>query len=104
MKTYRIIITDESFSQIEKAFSYIQDQSPQNADKWLNRLFDSVYSLRAMPDRFGVARENEFFKEELRCLRHYSHRILYTVDHDNSVVKVHAVVHGSQDDLTGNEF
>jgi len=43
-------------------------------------------------------------EQELRCLRHDSHRILYTIDDEFSVVKVHAVLHGSKDDLTGDEF
>lgn len=104
MKEYRIIITEESFSQIEDAFTYIQSQSPQNAVDWLTKLYDSVYSLVTMPERFGVARENDSFELELRCLRHFSHRVLYTVHDEDSVVRVHAVVHGSQDDLLGDEF
>jgi len=100
VKTYRIIITEEAFSQIEDAFQYIQSQSHQNAEQWINKLYDAVYSLTTMPERCGVARENQSF----RCLRHYSHRILYTVDHEFSVVRVHAVLHGRNDDLTGDEF
>lgn len=104
MKSYRIIITEESFSQIEEAFVYIQSQSPQNADLWLNKLYDKVYSLCTLPERFGVARENGSFQLELRCMRHYSHRILYTVDSEYSVIRIHAVLHGSKDDLSGDEF
>lgn len=104
MKSYRIIITKDSFSQIEEAFACIQSQSPQNADLWLNKLYDKVQSLCTLPERFGVARENDFFQLELRCMRHYSHRILYTVDNECSVVRVHAVLHGSKDDLLGGEF
>jgi len=104
VKPFRILITEEAFSQIEDVFHYIHDQSPQNADKWLGELYDEVYSLTTMPERCGFAREKESFSEELRCLRHYSHRILYTVDHEFSAVKVHAVLHGSKDDLKGDEF
>jgi len=104
LKTYRITITEEAFSQIEAAFQYIHEQSPQNADKWINDLYDTVYSLTTMPERCGVARENQSFSQELRCLRHYSYRILYTVDHELSAVKVHAVLHGKKDDLKGDEF
>ena len=99
MKTYRITITEEAFSQVDAAFYYTQAQSPQNADKWVRELYDRVNSLTTMPERFGVARENKSFAQELRCLRHYSHRILYTVDHEFTVVNVHAVLHGSKDDL-----
>jgi len=103
VKTYRLIITETSFLQIEAAFAYIQVQS-QNADHWLNELYDKVSSLCTMPERFGVARENDSFDLELRCLRHHSHRILYTVDQDHSIVRVHAVLHGSKEDLRGDEF
>jgi len=104
VKQFRVLITEKVFSQIEDAFQYIHDQSPLNADKWLGELYDEVYSLTTMPERCGFARENEFFTQELRCLRHYSHRILYTVDHEISTVRVHAVLHGSKDDLKGDEF
>jgi len=63
-----------------------------------------MYSLTTLPERYGVARENDLFDDELRCLRHYSHRILYTVNHEFLVVQVHAVLHGSKDDLSGDEF
>ncbi len=104
MKQYRIIITEESFAQIEEAFAYIQSQSPQNADNWLIELYEKVETLSTMPERYGTARENDSFEFELRCMRHYSHRILYTIDAEYSAVRVHAVLHGSKDDLAGNEF
>lgn len=104
MKQFRILITEKAFSEIEDAFHYIHDQSPLNADQWLGELYDKVYSLTTMPERCGFARENEFFAQELRCLRHDSHRILYTVDHDFSAVRVHTVLYGSKEDLKGDEF
>lgn len=67
-------------------------------------LYDRVYSLRSMPHRFGRIREGEAFGQDLRELLHFSHRIIFAVDEERSLVSVHAVRHAALDEMQGDEF
>ena len=57
-----------------------------------------------MLNRCGLIREKEAFKIDVRELRFYSHRILFTVEEDKSIVLVHSVRHGAKDGRKGLEF
>jgi plasmid stabilization system protein ParE len=104
VQTHRIDITTDAFEQIQEAYDCIHERAPRNAAVWLRKLYEDVYSLRTMPERCGLIRENDAFEEDVRQLLHFSHRIIFTVDEDQSVVKVHAIRHAAQDELKGGEF
>ena len=57
-----------------------------------------------MPHRCGFIRENEAFQQDVRELLHFTHRIIFTVDEERSLVLVHAVRHASRDKMQGEEF
>ena len=99
MEAYRVDLSPGALEQIESAFYYIEEQSPQNAKRWLQKLYDEIDTLESMPERFGLIAENDAFDIELRELVHFSHRVIFTVDHANKLVKVVAVRHGARDDL-----
>lgn len=86
---------------IAGAFYHIQERSPQNARNWLKKLYDQLDTLETMPERFGVIQENDAFDVELREMLHFSHRVIFTVDHDRQVVRIVAVRHGAQDAMPG---
>ena len=104
MQTYKIDITTDAFEQIQEAYDYIHERAPQNVAVWLQKLYEDVYSLRTMPERCSLIRENDAFEEDVRQLLHFSHRIIFTVDEDQSLVKVHAIRHAAQAELKGDEF
>lgn len=104
MQRYDVDIAPAAAEQIREAFFYIYQRSPQNAKNWLRKLYLKIDTLETMPQRCGLIRENNAFEEDVRELLHYSHRIIFTVDDDQSLVKVHAVRHAAQDDIQGDEF
>ena len=100
MKTYTVNITDEVDASIRRSFSYIYERSPQNAINWLRGLYQAIDTLETMPERCPLIREHEAFEAEVRNLVYHSHRIIFTVNDEASIVEVHAFRHGAQDDIT----
>jgi plasmid stabilization system protein ParE len=99
MKTYTVNVTDEVVADIRHAFFYIYERSPQNASTWIRNLYKAIDTLESMPERCPIIREHEAFDEELRNLIFQSHRIIFTINDENSTVQVHAFRHAAQDDM-----
>ncbi len=96
---YQVIFTEPARAHAKAVARYISEEaSPGIADAWFEGLTEAILSLSTLPNRGGIARENDWFDGgELRQLVFKSHRIIYTV-RDAHVYILH-VRHGSQDDL-----
>ena len=99
MKRYLVNITDEVEADIRTAFFYIHEKSPQNAIDWLRGLYAAMDTLEQMPERCSLIRENEGFTVDVRRLVYHSHRIIFTINEDDSVVEVHTFRHVAQDEI-----
>ncbi len=97
MKRYRAIISPEAQRAIEASFEYIHCNSPRNAIKWVEGLYEAVDTLETMPERCGLIRENEAFDVDMRELLYQSHRIIFTVNEE--VVRIVFVRHAARDGL-----
>lgn len=104
MQTYKVDITVDAFAQIREEYYYIREQSAGKAEQWLAKLYERVDSLRTMPHRCSFIGEKEAFEQEVRELLHFSHRIIFTIDEERSLVLVHTVRHASRDRIQGTEF
>ena len=104
MADYRVDIAPSALEQIESAYDEIHKDSPENAAAWLQKLHQAIDSLEYFPRRCGIIRENNAFDDDVRERLHYSHRILFSIDEQNQIVKVHAIRHAARDDLEGNEL
>ena len=87
---------------MESGYNYIEhQQSTEAAHTWAAGLMDAINSLKTMPRRCHLARENEAFPYEIRQLLYgkgsSSHRIIFTV-RENAVSILH-IRSSSQDDL-----
>ncbi len=82
MRRCKVKIDDDAWHDALQAFHYIRNRAPLNAERWLQGLYDAVQSLEIMPQRCALARENEFFDEELRQLVFKSYRIVFTIRTD----------------------
>ncbi len=96
MKKYQVIVTPEAEAGILAAFRYIHDDSPRNAGKWLRALDSKISTLERFPGRCPIAREQEYFEEELRQLVFKSHRIVFQIEEKPRIVRVLYFVHGRQ--------
>ena len=89
-------ITPEAQDNISDEFNYIRARSPMSAAKWIRGLYRQIDSLELMPSRFGAAREQAYFEEDLRQLVYKSHRIIYLIDENRRYVDVLYVRHAKR--------
>lgn len=82
MKRYQVNIDEDAWRDALEEFHYIRQRAPLNAERWLQGFYDAVQSLEIMPQRCALARENDFFAEELRQLVFKPVRIVFTVRAD----------------------
>jgi plasmid stabilization system protein ParE len=99
---YRIILQPEAYEGMENGYTYIeQQQSTEAAHTWAVGLMDAINSLKTMPRRCHVARENDSFPYEIRQLLYgkgwRAYRILFTIQED--AVSVLHIRHSAQDDI-----
>ena len=96
MTKFSVHLTDAAFGAIAAHARYIavDNQSPMNAQRWLERIWDAVESLEQAPRRAAKALEDAYVKLEVRQLVVGSHLLLFTVDDDLSVVWVIGLRHG----------
>jgi plasmid stabilization system protein ParE len=101
--TYRIEISSVAEAEADKAFLWIsQILSPERASRWYEGLLSAIESLSEMPKRCSLARENEYFSQEIRQLIYgrgrNSYRILFTMveGEEVSTVRILHIRHAAQ--------
>ena len=86
--SYRIDLSSVAKAEADAAFlSYAQHVDSEQAQSWYQNLIKAISSLKTMPRRCPLARENAFFSQEIRQLIHgkgkHTYRILFTVLDDS---------------------
>ena len=96
--SYRVLITLAARAKILEQARYIavDGQSPVNAARWLERVFDASDTLSAFPQRCPVAAENDFRDYEVRRLLVWDHALLFTIVESDQTVWVIGFRHGSR--------
>lgn len=88
--------------EIEEAYLYIRQDSPENAPRWRAGLLEAAATLETFPKRCPVAPENGPFEFEIRQLLYGRYRLLFTV-RDDTVVILH-VRHGAREWMKADEL
>lgn len=103
---YRIEISSVAEAEADRAFLRLsQVTSPTRAGQWYSGLLQAIESLSQMPKRCALARENEYFSQEIRQLLYgkgrNSYRILFTIleGQEVSTVRILHIRHGTQQTL-----
>ncbi|WP_202951131.1 hypothetical protein [Synechococcus sp. PCC 7336] len=66
---YRIEISSVAEAEADSAFrQFSQTTSPVRSGQWYAGLLQAIESLAQMPKRCSLARENEYFSQEIRQL------------------------------------
>jgi plasmid stabilization system protein ParE len=99
--SYRIEISSIAEAEADSAvLRWAKVASLSQASQWHSGLLRAIESLSTMPKRCPLAKENEYFSQEIRQLiygqRRNSYRILFTVLEEASTVRVLHVRHSSQ--------
>src|SRR4051812_18409219 len=96
MDRFRIIIPDEVFDQLDAIYEYVKNDSPQNAQKLLQRLIDAMYSLELFPMRCPRASTRRYPAGKYRKLLSKPYLIYFRVDVSLKFVFVVDIRHGAR--------
>lgn len=97
-KKYAVITTETAEAAIREQVRYIveEQQAPQNAAEWLDRVWTAIDGLEFMPLRFGEAEGYEHLSYVVRRVVLDNHLILFTVDVSTTTVYVVGLRHGAR--------
>ncbi len=100
---YRIEISSVAEAEADSIFLRLsQVTSPAKASQWYSGLLQAIESLSQIPKRCPLARENEYFSQEIRQLLYgrgrNSYRVLFTIleGQDMSTIRILHIRHASQ--------
>ena len=103
---YRIEISSVAEAEADSAFLQLSQVTfPAKASQWYAGLLQAIESLSQMPKRCPLARENEYFSQEIRQLLYgrgrSSYRILFTIleGQEVSTVRILHIRHAAQQTL-----
>ena len=83
---YQVEVTPSAQSDIETAYVYISHDSPENAARWRQGLYDIAKTLARFPDGCSYALENQVVDFEVRQKLYSNYRILFTIEDDRVIV------------------
>ncbi len=87
--THRILVADRAATDLEEAFHWLRERSPESAVLWYNGFIDTLKSLEKNPERCALAPESHKMKIEIRQIlygRGRSYRALFCVRGKDVVV------------------
>ncbi|MGC1306543.1 MAG: hypothetical protein WA885_04885 [Phormidesmis sp.] len=87
--TYRVDLSSVAKAEADAAFlSFSQYTTVEQAQNWYQGLIKAISSLKVMPRRCVIAREDDFFSQEIRQLTYgkgqHTYRVLFTVLDDSA--------------------
>jgi plasmid stabilization system protein ParE len=107
--TYQVEVSSTAKAEADAAFlRFSQYASPEQAQAWYQQLITAIASLKTMPRRCPIARENAFFSQEIRQLLYgkgqHTYRILFTVLDDQITPTVRVLhIRGAAQRAIGEE-
>ena len=106
MNKYRLIIQPPAFDDLDEAYQWISEQAPDAAARWFNGFDEAFQTLSKLPERCGLAPENDVVEPEIRQLlygrRSGVYRVLFTIT--GSEVRVLHIRHAARQTMTAEEI
>lgn len=93
-KKYKINISRNAQNDLEHIYSYIAEDSINNANKFILELEKRIYSLDTYPERFPYIPENVYLGTNYRHFTHKKYRVIYRIH--GKAVYILRVFHGSK--------
>ena len=99
--SYQVITTQRAESDIEAAYEWMANYSPEKAWLWFFDLREAIESLANSPFRCPLAPESVTFGHEVRQLLMGKYRILFRVD-DEKIYVTH-IRHSARQTLSAED-
>ncbi|WP_319522333.1 type II toxin-antitoxin system RelE/ParE family toxin [uncultured Desulfosarcina sp.] len=93
-KKYKIHLTRNAQTDIERIFFYIASDNLNTAKRFIREIEEKIYSLDVLPDRCPYIPENMFFGTSYRHLIYKKYRVIYRINYNS--IYILRVVHGAQ--------
>ena len=85
---YKVEIAESAEADLAVAYDwYLETGSLAVAEAWKQAIRKHAESLETMPRRCPYAPEHFHHRSELRCIRCFSHLIIFTIKDDRVIVK-----------------
>lgn len=91
---FRVRITRLAERDIEEAWAFISQDSPEEAEKFISRLEEHIETLERFPERCPLIPENETLGTRYRHLIYGNYRSVFRVA--GKTVYVLRVIHGAR--------
>jgi len=91
---FRVKITRTAERDIEETWSFIAQDSPEEAEKFIRRLEEHIDTLERFPERCPLIPENEILGTRYRHLLHGNYRCVFRTA--GKTVFVLRVIHGTR--------
>ncbi len=99
--SFKVRITAQAETELNEAYEWIANESPDKAVIWFNGLVEASESLSAHPERCPRAPEGTDLDQEVRQLLYGKYRILFIL-RDDTVYVLH-FRHGAREYLRADE-
>ena len=83
---FRVEITSSAEADISKIWDYIAQDSPGNAEAFVQAIEEQIASLEKFPQRCSRIPENETLGTSCRHLIHGSHRTIFRIAGSNVII------------------
>jgi plasmid stabilization system protein ParE len=91
---FRVKITQAAKKDIEEIFTFIAEDSPQQAHRFLQALEKQVKNLESFPNRCPLIPENELLGSHYRHLFYGKYRSIFRIS--EKTIYVLRVIHGAR--------
>lgn len=91
---YNVEITPAAERDVEEIWTYIANDSPENATAFIMRLEDQIDTLEQLPERCSLIPENEQLGTSYRHLLYGAYRTIFRVA--GKTVYILRIIHGAR--------
>jgi plasmid stabilization system protein ParE len=94
--SYQVVVSARAFADLDGILEHIKADSPTNAARMLDRLWQSMQSLRDLPHRYRVVAYLRNPERSVRRMPVPPYLVYYRIVENLSVVRILTVRHGHQ--------
>lgn len=91
---YSVQITPAAERDVEEIWTYIADDSPENATAFIVRLEEQIEALEHSPERCPLVPENELLGTDYRHLIYGAYRTIFRIT--GMTVVIVRIIHGAR--------
>lgn len=98
---YQVKLTDYAVEQMQNIVRYISKvlQSPDTAQRWMEKIKLEISSLRTMPNRYPLTFEEPWHSEGVHKMPVENFLVYYWINEPQKTVWVTVVVYGRRDQI-----